>query len=179
MTNLTKNSTNKELVEAFGESINDGKVRIFAIEETKNPEYTSLFVTQAIKTGEDNKVTNTFLGWTNKRIIRCIQNAKTDVANAFNIGDVLEGFGIKVEEKQLPAYEDQKPKVYPESHPAAGNPILFDDKPVYEHTSLVVEQESGIFKLTSESISSALLIQKESVEKTEALKELEKQEQMF
>jgi hypothetical protein len=158
---LTKNSTNQEIIEAFGEeTLNDGKVRIFALEETKNESYTSMFLVQGIKTANNNKVLNTFLGWSNTRIIRCIQNSTTEIANAFSIGDFLEGFGIRVEEKQLPAYEGQAPKVYPSTHPAAGEQILFEDAPIYEHSFLTTKDEEGIFKLTSENVEQALAISK-------------------
>lgn len=147
MTNLSKNSTNAEVVSVFGENLNDGKARVFAIEPTKNEGYNSIFLCQLVDNGTTaSDSQNFFLGWNKNRLVRAIHNAAVGIANAMNIGDTVP-FDILIEEKFTPAFATQEPKQYPSTHPNAGQNILINGAPIYEHGSLVEIGKGGIVRL--------------------------------
>lgn len=134
---LTKNATNAELTQAFGEQLNDGKTRVFCIEESKtNDKRVTLFLCQQIKTQTSaNEVQKFFLGWgQGTRIIRTVLSAEKTLVAQNNIkeGSVVP-FDILVEEKCVYAYPGQSQKV----NPSTGEVITYEGRPVFEHSSLV------------------------------------------
>lgn len=143
---LTKNSTNQELSNEI--NFDHGQAVVFAVEPTSNPDYTSVYVAQKVKTGAStNDVQALFLGWNNERIVRCIVNMKNSQMPVLEkqfgkIGSKtkLTGFGISVKESFVPAYSGQSPKV----NPSTGEAIIRNGKTVYEHASLVSVADSGV-----------------------------------
>lgn len=150
VTDLTKNSTNKELIEAFGEeNLNSGKCFVFSVADTKSEEYKTIFVCQMIKnTGVTSAAQKLLLGWSDNRLVRGLHGSATKIAENIHPGQVLP-LDIYIEEKLEPQYEGQNCKVYPNSHPKAGQPVLFEGQPIYEHGFLVEEGKGGIKKLVS------------------------------
>jgi hypothetical protein len=149
MNQLSKNSTNAELQGYFGESLKSGKARIFAIEESKNPLYKTIYICQVAK--KPNAATSTaqsfFLGWDDTRILRTIHNASADVVAAKGLKAGQEvPFDILSEEKIFPAYEGQEPKV----NPKTAEVIMFQGNRVYEHTQLVAVGEGRIVQLANQ-----------------------------
>lgn len=147
---LTKNSTNKELLATFGESkLFDGRTRIFAITSTKNENQQHLFVSQAFKgDGNITEAQKFLLGWNNSRLLRAHHGVTSEIANAFSIGDTIP-FDILIEEKIVPQYEGQPFKRYPETHPSSGEAMLHNNMNIYEHSSLVSIGQGNIIKLQS------------------------------
>jgi len=144
--NTSKNSTNKELIEEMGEIINDGKTRVYAKAPSSNPDYTTIFLVQSISTVRSTSSANEFfLGWNNKRLVRAIHNAKSDIASKIEIGKVVP-FDILLTETVAPVYEGQQPKINPDS----GEVIMFGDNAVYERTELVEQGKGGINPLVKE-----------------------------
>lgn len=148
-TTINKNSTNKELLEVFGKELFDGQTRVFSIEDTKNSEFKTMYLCQAIDNGSGTvESQHYFLGWNGKRLVRAIHNAATSIADSHNIGNIIP-FDIQIEEKLEPAFEGQNSKIYPSSHPASGNPIMHGENNIYEHGTLVPKGQGKIIKLPS------------------------------
>lgn len=150
MNKLSKNSTNKEITESL--NLSDGKTRIFAIEDTSNPNYKTIFACQEVKGGGATAAQELLLGWGN-RIIRAIHNADSKIASKFKVGDVLP-LDILSEEKTIPAYDGQKPKV----NPSTSEVITFEGLEVYEHGSLVAVGEGKVIKLKREEVTNHLTV---------------------
>jgi hypothetical protein len=144
MSNLSKNSTNKELYDFFTpETIGDGQTRIFALAQTSNENYKTVFLCQEVKasSGADS-AQKFFLGWKDTRLVRAIHNADAKIAANFKVGQLVP-FDILIEEKTEPAYEGQEPKV----NPSTSEVVMFDGKRVYEHGSLVGLGKGGLKRL--------------------------------
>lgn len=140
---ITKNATNVELKEAFGEELNDGKARIFAaIPSANNEQRVTLFICQQIETQTNaNAAQQLLLGWgSGTRIIRTVFSAEKSIVETqgFKVGSVLP-LDILVEEKTEKAYDTQTPKIIP----STGEVITHQGMPVYEHSSLVLAGEGG------------------------------------
>lgn len=164
MSNLTKHATNADLQNYFGDALKDGKTRIFAIEESRNPEYKTVYMCQVAKKpgGDVGTTQKFFLGWEDTRILRVIHNSKADVleAKGLTVGSIIP-FDIHSEEKTIPAYTGQEPRV----NPKTAEVIMFQEQPVYEHTELVspgfggikqlARQEANIIKPASEVYEAA------------------------
>jgi hypothetical protein len=147
---LTKNSKNTEIKEAF--DLSNGQTRIFAKEVTKNPKFTTIFACQEVKGGGATAAQELLMGWGN-RIVRAIHNADSVIAAKFKIGDVLP-LDILSEEKTVPAYDGQSPKV----NPSTGEIITYQGLPVYEHGSLVGIGEGKVVKLPKEEVTQPTLV---------------------
>lgn len=162
MTSITKNSTNGELIKQLGEEIMDGQTRLIVMEETSNPEYTSLFFIQAHQSGAaTSKAQEMFLGWSTKRLVRAIHNSKTEIAANFKVGDIVD-LDILLEETTTQQYEGQPFKVNPNNN----EPILFEGAQIYERTTLVEKGEGGVIRLERTPVAaseSALAIAKDAL----------------
>lgn len=148
--NLSKNSTNKEITDSM--NLSDGKTRIFAIEPTSNPNYSTIFACQQVKGGGATAAQELLLGWGN-RIVRAIHNADAKIASKYKVGDNLP-LDILSEEKTTPAYEGQKPKV----NPSTSEVITFEGKDVYEHGSLVAAGEGKVIRLERTTVATPVLL---------------------
>lgn len=154
MENLSKNSTNKELMEAFGEAIADGETRIFAKNQSSNPDYTTIFFCQTIKTSRTiSGPQEFFLGWNSTRLVRAIHNAKTEIAEKLEVGQIVP-FDIKLTESYLPAYEGQACK----TNPSTAEAVQIGGHDVFEHTDLVEKGKGGVYLLDREPESVANVI---------------------
>jgi len=150
----TKNSTNSELQEAFGESLNDGQTIIFAKAPSSNPEYTTIYLCQAIKANRSaSSAQEFFLGWTSNRLVRCIHNAATKIANNLKVGDVVP-FDILITECVGPVYEGQQPKI----NPGTGEVVMFGEHEVYERTELVEKGKGRIVHLAKEEVANTIKV---------------------
>jgi len=148
---LTKNSKNSEITSAMPE-IKDGQTRIFAIEDTKNPKYKTIFACQEVKGGGATAAQELLMGWGN-RIVRAIHNADSTIAAKFKVGDVLP-LDILSEEKTVPAYDGQAPKI----NPSTGETISFNGSEVYEHGSLVAKGEGKVIRLERTTVANSVLL---------------------
>jgi hypothetical protein len=160
---MNKNSTNADLYAGLGEIIKDGKTRIFAKAPSKNPEYVTIFLCQEVKkpSGSTTSAQKYFLGWDDTRLLRAIHNAKAEIADKMEIGKVVP-FDILEEEKIVPAYEGQEPKV----NPGTSEVVMFKDQRVYTHGSLVPIGQGGIKLLNNQEAA----VIKTADEKFEAAK---------
>lgn len=134
---LSKNSTNVELYNAFGDTLSDGKARVFSmVPSTTNPDRVTLFMCQEmVSQSSATGAQAFFLGWgTNKRLLRAVFSADKNIVtkNGLSVGSIVP-FDILVEEKTEPAYNGQTPKI----NVASGEVITHNGMPVYEHASLV------------------------------------------
>lgn len=164
MNNLTKHATNQDLQGYFGNALADGKTRVFAIEQSRNPEYKTVYMCQVVKKpgGDVGSTQKFFLGWDDTRILRVIHNSKADVleTRGITVGTIVP-FDIHSEEKTIPAYEGQEPRV----NPKTSEVIMFQGERVYEHTELVspgfggikqlARQEANVIKPASEVFAAA------------------------
>lgn len=151
---ITKNSKNAELVEHFGEVINDGQTRIIAKEPSANPEYTTIYLCQAIKANRSaSSAQEFFLGWTSNRLVRCIHNAATKIAGNLKVGDIVP-FDILITECIGPVYEGQNPKI----NPGTGEVIMFGEHEVYERTELVEKGKGKIVYLANEETANTITL---------------------
>lgn len=137
MNQLTKNSTNEQIQKVFGNALADGKTRIFAMNPSENnPDRITLFMCQEIEASSTaTEAQSFFLGWgQRKRLLRAVFSADKAIVQKLGLkaGSVVP-FDILVEEKTIPAYEGQNPKV----NPSTGEVITHEGMPVYEHASLV------------------------------------------
>lgn len=146
MNQLSKHATNADLQNHFGATLADGQTRVFAIEQSRNPEYKTVYMCQVVKKpgGDVGSTQKFFLGWDDTRILRVIHNSKADVleARGIKVGTVVP-FDIHSEEKTFPAYEGQEPRV----NPKTAEVIMFQGQAVYEHTELVSPGFGGIKQL--------------------------------
>ena len=138
---LSKNSTNVEIYNAFGDMLSDGKTRVFSmVPSVNNPDRVTLFMTQEmVSSSSANDAQKFFLGWgTNKRLLRAVFSADKSIVanNNLKVGSIVP-FDILVEEKTEPAYAGQTPKI----NVASGEVITHNGQPVYEHASLVAAGE--------------------------------------
>jgi hypothetical protein len=140
---LSKNSTNVDIAAAFGEQLNDGSTRVFAVAPSENnASRVTLFMCQHVTTQTNaSDAQKFFLGWgQGTRILRAIFSADKAMVNQNGIkaGSVVP-FDILVQEKTEPAYAKQQPKI----NPSTGEVITSEGMPVYEHSSLVQVGEGG------------------------------------
>jgi hypothetical protein len=166
LSELTKNSTNRELYEAFGETINDGKTRIFAKHVSSNPDYTTVYLCQSVKTSRSVDSANEFfLGWSSTRLIRAIHNAKTEIADKLPVGSVVPFDILLTEFAGIKAYDTQEPKI----NPSTGEVIMFNELPVYEHSCLVEKGKGGIVTLQKEEVANVIKVTETPVTKQETV----------
>lgn len=139
MKELTSRSTNAEIAQQLGKELATGKPIIYAIEETKNPEYTMLYVAQEVKGARQvSEADADFLGWDSKTIARCLRNCSAKKAAEFEVGDSLDGYNVEVYEDTTPGVKsdgsDQDQKQTPDGE------LLFEIETgaaIYRHTRLV------------------------------------------
>jgi hypothetical protein len=134
---LSKNSTNLEISNMFKGELADGQTRIFAMNPSENnSNRITLFMCQQITTQTNaSDAQKFFLGWgEGTRILRAVFSAEKVLVNNnnLNVGSIVP-FDILVEEKTVPAYDNQNPKI----NPSTGEVIMHNNLPVYEHSSLV------------------------------------------
>lgn len=155
MNALTKNSTNQDIYDAFGDTLSDGKTRIFAMNPSdssdemnpsdpsekkrkkRNSDRVTLFMCQEITSSSSaTEAQKFFLGWgTNKRLLRAVFSAEKKIVDKMNLkaGSVVP-FDILITEKEDPAYDGQTAKI----NPSTGEVITsVDGNPIYEHAELV------------------------------------------
>ncbi len=149
---LTKNSTNAEIRSTMP-TTNFAYLTVFAVDDAKNG-YKTVCVAQEVDNGNPaNTIQSLFLGWDNKRLVRSLINmnpaANENAVKMFGEikpGTVLKGLGLKVTEEYTPQYEGQTPKATPQ-----GEAVLRNGKVVYEHTTVVPFDQSGVTKIAEES----------------------------
>lgn len=148
MEEINQYSKNDELIEAIGSQLKSGRVVPFFISEPtegKDGEnYQQIYLAQERQVERENsgqrKVQEMFLGWSQKRIVRAIQNAKPEQLEALGIvpGKPLSAqFNIQLNYSDEPFYPEQNPRVYPESSRRAGELITSGGNPVYENAELI------------------------------------------
>lgn len=158
MNQLTKTATNEQIYKVFGETLSDGKTRIFSVNPSEtNPDRVTLFMCQEIENPSSaTEAQAFFLGWGNrKRLLRAVQSADKSIVQKLGLkmGSVVP-FDILVEEKTVPAYEGQTPKI----NPVTGEVITHQGMPVYEHASLVsIGKGAKVITLERDSVTQDIL----------------------
>jgi hypothetical protein len=138
---ITLNSKNEEVRKAFTALVATGQPFVFAVFPSQNEDYQMLCIAQelVVPGTEVTAVQKTFLGWDERdpRLVRCLQAVKTELADEFAVGTVLDGFTIAVTRLDFPAYEGQAEVINPETNA----PVLKNGKLQYEHRELVEAAE--------------------------------------
>lgn len=143
MSELTKHATNEQLVGHFPDL---SKPTVFAVEDSRNPEYKVLYIAQQVTAGTDResitKVQQILLGWKPSiRIARCVQTISVTIFNELNIqpGYQFTEFSVETKERTEPAYVGQEPV-----KDGKGNVLLSNGMLVYEHSQLVYGTSTNI-----------------------------------
>jgi len=138
---MNRNLTNAEILATAGiqELINAGKVVIIDKVTTSNPDFTNLYLmTQVEGIGSSsNEAQELLLGWT-APVMRCIANAKTEIADKFQLGSSLPGdFTFRVTDHTEPQF-----KGHGQRRDSDGNLLYTEDnKPIFRQTTLVSKRE--------------------------------------
>tara|TARA_R110000868_G_scaffold268789_2_gene527984 strand:+ start:1641 stop:2162 length:522 start_codon:yes stop_codon:yes gene_type:complete len=170
--NITKNSTNQELIAAFPKQVESGKVFIFAIADTKNSNFKQICLAQNKDTGNVSAGQKMFMNWGNK-IERVYDEfgASNIVAN-LTVGQVFEGMAIEVTESfdKPIAKEDKAGNIYevkPFVNGTTKEAILIGGKEFYHTTRFDVASKCIDTILDRTSVQQpAALSTKANAEKT-------------
>lgn len=144
---------NAELVEQFGDKLATGAAVVFAVEETSNPDFVHVFVAQNATTadyieqsGNAGSVMSRFEAENafddsgnggGEFILRAHFNVRSEKADQYEVGTVIEGVKIQIWDSNVPAFEDQSPRISSRT----GEVYLNNGKPIYRQTSVVYEDE--------------------------------------
>ena len=115
---VNRNSSNEQLAkdETVRTALDGGNVILIDKQVTSNPNYTTLFIAGYVETPSSSSVNHAqaeLLGWgTNSAFIgRCVQNAKTEIADKLPLGKVFEDFALQVVDHKTPQYEGHTPRM--------------------------------------------------------------------
>ena len=141
---VNRNSSNEQLMaEAIiRAAVEAGFVILIDKVPTSNPEYTNLYFAGMVETQSASTVSKAqaeLLGWsdTNVFLMRAQQNAKTAVADKFEIGKVFEGFALQIVDSTSPSFPEHKPRQSKE-----GDVYLNEENhPIYRSARLVTKEE--------------------------------------
>lgn len=140
---VNRNQTNETLLsnEAIREALESGKVVLIDKVATTNPEYTNLYFLgycEVASSSEVSEVQKALLGWDSSVFaMRVQQNAKTTIADKFQIGQTFDKFAIQIVDSLTPAFADQKPR-----QSKSGDVVTdINDNPIYRNTRLVTHDE--------------------------------------
>lgn len=132
---LTKNLTNEELmsIEDIKNAVNNGNLIVIDKVQTSNPDYVNLYMfgnVEGLMNTTINEAQSMFLNFNSGKIqLRCIQNASTEIANKYEIGNIIDGIGIQVFDSVEKSFETQAPRKDKE-----GNILLNEGMPIYRTT---------------------------------------------
>jgi hypothetical protein len=140
---INRNQTNETLmnVEEVRTALDAGNVVLIDKVATTNPEYTNLYFLgycEVASSSEVSEVQRQLLGWDSSIFpMRVQQNAKTEIADKFTIGQAFDKFAIQIVDSLTPAFADQKPRLS-----KSGDVVTdINDNPIYRNTRLVTHDE--------------------------------------
>ena len=134
MTVLNNKMTNSQLManEAVKAVVNSGQLVLIDKVATSNPDYVNLYFFGNVKGNNGSSINATqamFLGWNNTFQQRCIQNASTEIANNYEIGEGIDNIGIQMFDSIKPSFEGHTPR-----KDRDGNVLLNNGSPIYRVT---------------------------------------------
>lgn len=114
---VNRNTKNEALLldEAVRTALEGGNCILIDKKVTSNPDYTTLYVAGFVEnegTSNSNGAQAQLLGWDKPQIYvaRCVQNAKTAIADKFDIGHVFPDFALQIVDSNKPQYPEHEPR---------------------------------------------------------------------
>ena len=133
---------NTELIEIpeVKAALEAGKVVLIDKKPTSNPEYTNLYFFGKVEgmgaSSEVSAAAAMFLKWTTSYNQRAIQNARTEVADKFEVGHTFDDFALRCMDSLEPSFQGHTPRVN-----SAGELLQHKGKDIYRHFELVTKDE--------------------------------------
>jgi hypothetical protein len=168
LSELTKNSKNSELSECkeFRDKLREGKPLIYFIDEAKAGSdgklYLQVFIAQLSKYQTKTKglleSDGLFLGYSGD-FERCIRNidyeifkANKGVQEMMQVGKLVQGMNIEIQDSMYPFYEGQSPRLKKNRLTGNLDILCLDNEPIFRQTSLVFgDTNSTIIEFNSKT----------------------------
>lgn len=140
---VSRNLTNEQLlaIDSIREALEAGHVVLIDKVQTSNPEYTNLYFMgycEVTSGAEISEVQKALLGWDSSVfVMRVQQNAKTEIADKFTIGQAFPKFAVQIVDSLQPSYATQEPR-----KSKSGDVVTdINNNPIYRSTRLVTQGE--------------------------------------